>query len=197
MTPLVEVPSSVGVELSWRWATSLKTSWDGPLSSGWPTLSLLWTSALSSCLGWLSWSREEDKISSSSRYSLATGRTYVPSFVLTSTFLTTPSALGSALVTRPSGHFPRFVPSSPTITSEPSVMFGVLFFHFDLVVKVGKYSLTHLFQNWAWIAWTFFHCFRLVISLSLVSAIDSQFWCWPRRIWLGVKASRFVTSSER
>lgn len=78
------------------------------------------------------------------------------STISTCTFLTFPSSLLKALITRPRGHSLRYSPSFIN-TMSPSARFLCCWFHFFLGWRDWRYSRRHLSQNCSARYWTRLH----------------------------------------
>ena len=91
------------------------------------------------------------------KHNFVIGLRKLPFFVLTSTTRTILSSPGWSLTTRASSHFPRGTSFSTSNAKSPISMFISELCHFGRVEIVGRYSRSHLLQNWFVSAYALFH----------------------------------------
>ena len=107
--------------------------------------------------------------------------------LLTSAFRTTPSAPVYKRMTKPRRHWFLEILGSHINTTSPSFIGLIGSHHLTLLVRVGKYSNTHLFQNLSLKHHTMSHFFFILNILSS-GTLTKEVWTIlsaPRRKWIG------------
>ena len=99
------------------------------------------------------------------------GRTYSPVIVFSFTTRTIQSDERQTSMIWARDHFPLGKFSSFKSIIVPGSMFAWCTFHLPLDCNIGRYSISHFFQNWLDITTTCFHLLRLDMSPSISSII--------------------------